>query len=365
MSVHKEPNGTYTVRVQLPRDPVTGKRSQYVRKGFETKRDAERQERLALGQRDDRGIDLTGGTITFGAFLADWLNVVDADPRLKATTRAHYRRMARHLAPLAKRRLDKITGSDLTLLYAEMRKAGLSETTIHHVHVTARKALGTAKRLIPFNPAEDAIAPAQRRPEPKSYKPEQVRAFLDLADTDRWAALWRLAALTGARRGELVGMHWSDLDLDEGTWTLRRNAVVVDHAVVETTPKSGKPRVLALDPQTVAGLRAWRKHQAEERLQGGGWEHDLVWTWQDGGRLHPDTVSRTFGRLRAAAGLPRLTLHNLRHSYATNALASGLDPKVVSVHLGHSSERITRDMYQEVRPEHEEALSAHVAALYG
>jgi integrase len=140
----------------------------------------------------------------------------------------------------------------------------------------------------------------------------------------------------------------------------------VDHKVVESTPKSGRSRRIALDPTTVAALRSWKRAQAAERLTlGGPWPgEDHIFTWADGTVVHPDVVTRTFGRAVAAAGVPPLRLHNLRHTWATHALDAGVDVKEVSTRLGHSSTRITYDIYVAALPERDQAAAVTVADIY-
>jgi integrase len=360
--------GTWTFVVDVP--GPDGRRRQVRRRGFATKAAAADAERdLLRSVRTGRRV--LAARTTFGDFLRDrWLPALDADPRLKPTTKAGYRNASRHLIRhLGAVRLDVLAGDDLERLYGELRALGRSESLCHMVHVTAHKALGAAVRwrLVGFNPADDAAAPAQAAPQPKAWTSEQVGRFLDVAADDRWAPLWRLAATTGMRRGELVGIRWSDLDLDRAALTVANNITVVDHILHDGTPKGNRARSLRLDGGTVAALRTWRRTQAGERLaMGGVWpDHDLVFTWPDGSVVHPDVVTRTYKRLVAKAGLPLLRLHALRHAWATNALRAGVDVKDVATRLGHSSTRITHDIYVAPSSDRDAAAAELVAGLYG
>ena len=119
-------------------------------------------------------------------------------------------------------------------------------------------------------------------------------------------------------------------------------------------------RAVALDPRTVAALRAWRKTQLAERLAWGeGWtDSGLVFTREDGTAVHPEWFSDTFDRRTKAAGLPRIRLHDLRHTHASLGLAAGVPVKVMTEQLGHSTSAFTADVYQHVTP----ALQGHAAA---
>lgn len=344
-----------------------GQRRQIRRRGFATKRAAsDALDALRQEMRGGRGVD--PNRITFGDYLAKrWLPHLEADQRLKPTTKASYRNAAKHLVRhVGDVRLAELRGDDLDAVQAALADA--SPSLRHKVHVTAHKSLKDAVRwrYVGFNAASDATPPPQGRSEPKAWTPAEVGRFLDVASEDRWAALWRLAATTGLRRGELVGLRWSDVDLDRLELTVARSATTVDHAVVVTTPKSGRSRTLSIDPDTAAVIRAHRRRQAEEYLLLGESRpaHDDMFTWQDGSSLHPRVLTRTFGRLVARADLPRLRLHALRHAWATAALGARVELKDVSTRLGHASIAITADIYVAPSSERDAAAARLVADLY-
>jgi integrase len=154
----------------------------------------------------------------------------------------------------------------------------------------------------------------------------ELRAFLAAVEDDRLYALWLLAASTGMRRGELLGLQWPDVDLGRARVAVRRSLVTVGHKVMVSEPKTAKGRrSVALDPATVAGLKAWHKHQA--------------------------------------ADLPVIRLHDHCHTHATLALAAGVHPKVVQERLGHANIAITLDTYSHAVPALEEQAARTVAAL--
>lgn len=163
-----------------------------------------------------------------------------------------------------------------------------------------------------------------------------------------------LAMSTGLRRGELSGLRWSDIDLDEKKLRVASTRVVVNYAVLDQSPKSkSSARVIGLDAMTVSALRAHRRSQLEERMAWGqAWtDSGLVFTREDGAGYHPERVTRMFQAAAARAGLPVIPLHGLRHSYATAGLEAGIAPKVMQERLGHSSLAITMDLYSHVRPQ--------------
>jgi integrase len=168
------------------------------------------------------------------------------------------------------------------------------------------------------------------------------------------------------RRGELLGLRWSDVDWERSRVKIAQTVVVVDYKPVISEPKTKKGRrSIKLDPGTMAALRAHRKSQLEERMAWGEayQDNDLVFAKENGGLPHPQTVSHAFEMAARSAGLPVIRLHDTRHSYATLALAAGVHPKIVSERLGHSTVAITLDRYSHSVPALEESAADTIAAL--
>jgi integrase len=181
-------------------------------------------------------------------------------------------------------------------------------------------------------------------------------------------AAWRLAALTGMRRGEVLGLRWADVDLDGGWLSVRQTLVVVANQPQLSQPKTNRGhRQLALDPETIMVLRGHRRNQAAERLAAGpAWTAcNLVFTRQDGSPLHPEYVRRQFDRHLRRAELPRIRFHDLRHTHATLALQAGVHPKVVSERLGHTTVSITLDVYSHAIPGMQQDAASTIAELIG
>lgn len=194
------------------------------------------------------------------------------------------------------------------------------------------------------------------------WTPEQLCTFLDSVRTDRLFAAWLMAAMTGMRRGELLRLKWSDLDLEAGTVSVRQIRTVARYRVVTFTPKTEKGRrTIALDPHTVAALRSYRVAQKEERiLLGPDYANcdDLVFTKPNGSAIHAERFSAWFTQRCRKSGLPRVRLHDVRHSYVTALLADGVPLKVVSQRVGHASPMVTMTIYQHVLPGDDRAAAA-------
>ncbi len=389
-SVKRDPNGkTWCYLVDIGRDPETGKRRQERRRSFRLKEDAQNalDERLSEIRRGEVIVDRN---LTVGEYLDQWLEAKEA-AGLRATTVSAYRsHIELYLRPhLGRVKLRDLRGTHIERMLAEIAKPpakpapgakipkgakrnprALSPASIRRVHATLRSALGSAKkkRLVPFNAAEDLELPRAARPRVHPWEAEELGRFLDHAQGDRLAPLFEVAAYTGLRRGELVGLRWDDITIrtidaqTRGFITVRQQVVEVDGTGVACQfcggehrgyrfgpPKtaSGESRRVDLDPNTVGVLLAQQLAQQVERED---WadaynEHDLVFAREDGSPVPPGDVTAAFYRLTDAAGLRRVRLHDLRHGQASLMLAAGISIAVVSKRLGHSSISITSDTY--------------------
>jgi integrase len=220
---------------------------------------------------------------------------------------------------------------------------GLAPKTVRNIHVMIHRALvdAVAWKYITDNPASTIRPPKLARARRKVWTPDQIRTFLNSVQEDRFAALFLLELTTGIRRGQLCGLKWSDVDLDGRQITVHDNRVVVaGHARDKAGGKTeNADQTISIDRATASALETWRGIQDGERDFLGTDYHvgDYVFTFADGRPPHSDTIRQRFDRLAAAAGLSRITFHDLRHSYATGALKAGISPKVVSQRIGHAN----------------------------
>lgn len=377
----------FTVVLDLGRDE-NGKRIRRWHSGYEDAAEAERARTELLGALDKQEY-VAPSKITVAKFIEErWLPHLEglvAANKLKPSTVAHYRRLVNaYVAPrIGRVILRDLTADQLTRLYGSLlkggrRKAGkgapkpLSPTTVHAIHVAVHKMLkdavrfGYVSRNVADVASEDAPRPEKPTLSERTWTADELRRFLSSVKGSRLAPMWELFAVTGMRRGEVVGLHWSDIDLDTGEVLITRATVVVDHETLETTPKSKtSARCLSLDADMVRSLRTHKARQAEDRL-GWGSEYrvgDLVFRWEDGRPLHPDHVTRTFKRLALTAGLRPIPLHGLRHSYATAARLSGMELDELQQQLGHSSITVTSDLYVDMPASLVAEKSARAAAF--
>jgi integrase len=338
---------SWSVVLDLGRGP-DGQRLRKWHSGYRTRKEAERA-RTALLSGLDTGAYVEPHKLTVAGFLVEqWLPSVKAQVKPR-TLEWHRTNVTRHLVPaIGAVPLQRLTPGHLNGLYAGLAE-GLSAQTIHHIHATVRRALSDALRwgLVTRNVATLASPPTPERHEMATWSASELRAFLEAMAGDRLYSLWLLASSTGMRRGELLALRWSAVDLATGRVQ-----------VVESKTAAGR-RSIALDPGTVAALKAWKRQQTVVQLGGAG----LVFTREDGEPLRASWVDHAFQRTIRRLGLPVIRFHDLRHTHATIALQAGVPAKVVSERLGHSSIAITMDTYSHVIPAMQEDAAAKVADL--
>jgi integrase len=353
-------NGSGTV---YPRKNKDGKVTSYLGSYFgpdgkrryvsaKTKSDCREKLRQAMADAD-RGLVFDAGMLTLGQYLDKWL------PNIKETVRQRtwerYEQLVRvHIKPsLGSKKLKDLTRAHVKGLYSEKRES-VSPRTVQYIHTTLHKALkdAVADGLIPKN-VSDGLKPSRsRRHEIHPLTPEQAKAFLNAARGDRYEALYVLAVHCGLRQGELLGLKWSDVDLNSGTLQVRRTMSESRVGRIEEDTKSSKGRRIELTRTVLEALRRHRERQLEE-IEGSD-------TWQDQGLIFPSSIGtptnsknlywRSFKPLLKKAGLPDIKFHELRHTCATIRFMKGQHPKQVQELLGHASVAITLDIYSHVIP---------------
>ena len=324
--------------------------------------------------------------MTAGAYLAaGWLDGL----RLAPSTVASYRKNVRlHIAPaIGAVPLAHLTPVRLDALYRELEAGGrkdhragegLSFRTVRYVHTTISAALGAAVEagLLPRNPAARAHPPTNkqaRAPEMHPWTAAQLAAFLGWSrEHSELHELWHVLAMTGMRRGELLALRWRGVSLDAGTIAISRSVGNIrnkgEAARVEEGPtKTGKPRVIDIDPGTVAVLRAWKRERGGLALALAR-DDALVFGDLEGRYRNPEYLSRTWGRTvrRAVADgldVPVVRLHDLRHTHATILLSDREPVSTVSARLGHASEVVTLTVYAHVMPGDQKRAAARFAEL--
>lgn len=349
---------------------ATGKRA-----SFYGKTRQEVQRKLAAAQRDqEQGLPVLSDRQTMAQYLVTWLDSIR--PTMEASTWTRHREYVQlHIVPaVGTVRLRDLSAQQVQQLYAQRLAAGLSSSTVHHLHATLHKALKDAERLglVARNVTKLVNVPRMAETEIHPLTREQARTLLDTVDETRWEALYVMALATGMRLGELLGLRWADLELDTRPTALvhvRAQLKRVEGDWVWKEPKTKRSRRQIALPETVIEvLRRHHSRQDAERVRLGPayTDYDLVFCTQTGGPLIARNVYRNCMGLLDKAKLPRIRFHDLRHTTATLLLSARVNPKIVSEMLGHASIAITLDIYSHVLPDmQQDAATAMGQLLHG
>lgn len=336
------------------RKPVQTSRS------FSTKRAAKAwAAKTEVAAREGRIVPVA--PMTLGAYLQPWLK--DTAPSLALKTVEDREAVVRlHLTPLlGKTPLDKLTTSAIESAYAcvaERSGRGAAEKA----HTVLHKALADARRrgLIGHNPSDDARPPRPRRKPQPQISEGDLRRVIASADEEGIGALIYTLASSGARRGEILALEWAAFDPAAGTLRVDRSlAYVGGRITIGPTKTAGSRRLVYLDSEAVRRLQRHRVTQAEERLRASAWRSEAIFTNAVGDYCDPRNLHRVWARVCKRAGVS-MTLHGLRHAFASRALANGASIASVAAQLGHSSPRTTLARYAHAVPQDQRAAVAIV-----
>ncbi len=356
-----------------------GDRRRQSKRAYPTKKEA--QQALAETIDSHRRQDFVAPTaLRVSDFVETWINALETQGRKVSTIAGYRRTMKLYVLPrLGPRKLQDLRATDLDDLYAELLRSGgikgrpLSMSTVHHVHTAIGKLLHDAERkgLVVRNVARLADAPSMaaardRAPEMNVWTPDELSRFLHYVENYRAGALIHVAAMTGMRRGELVALRWDAVDLRRSTVKVRAAATYLDGVETIDVPKTKRSRrTIDLDQRTVSVLKRHRRTQREELFELGvtSPSDDRVFANEIGEPMRPHSVGQAFNRLVESSGIPRIRLHDLRHTHASHLLAAGVNAKVVSERLGHASVSFTLDTYGHVMPGQQSEAAEAAAAL--
>lgn len=364
-SIRKREDGRWEARLVL---------SNGERKSLYGKTRQEAARRLAEATRDrELGLTATSNRQTVEQYLTVWYETIKKHDVRPSTHLRYGYDIRLHLIPgLGRHQLSKLRAQDVQALYTSKLDQGYASSSVQHIHVALHDALNDAVRLglIVRNVADMVKPPRIIKHEMAILSEEQARTLLATVAGDRLEALIVLALATGMREGELIALRWGDVDLDDASLQVRRTLQCTAEGYRwEDAKTTHSRRRIALPATVVEALRRHRLHQLEERLLvGEAWEDlDLVFSNQIGRRLSQFMFKAFprawFGRLLKRAELPKIRFHDLRHTAATLLLARGINPKVVSEMLGHSSVSVTLNLYGHVTPHMQREAAATMDAV--
>jgi len=345
---------------------ANGKRVPF--KSRKSERDAVAR-RTAARQRLAAAMPVTDSRTRLRTILATFeTDVLPASGRRLATQALYRRLLGNHAMPtLGERPVGSIRPADVEALLTS-KAATLSASTRRSLYAALRALFDYAVRdgLVARNPVAAVRRPTLEHREAHALEADEVRRLLDAASGDRLGALFVLLAGTGMRKGEALGLRWSDVDAEHGLLRVRRTLSRIDGVgLVENDPKSARSRrTIDLGEPVVAALASHRVRQIEERLAAGpAWEDEnRVFTTTVGTALDPRKVNRVFTAIATEAGV-KATPHTMRHSAATALLDAGHPVAVVSEHLGHSSAVVTMTTYAHALPTARKAAAEALGGL--
>jgi integrase len=361
-SMRQRSEGSWELRVFVGRDPLTGRRQYFTKTVRGGKREAQRALAALVAGPAPVG---PAAAMTAGQMLEQWFE--HAEGQLSPSTADHTRTVLdAHLLPhIGETPLRQLSTAKIDALYRLLSERGgrggkpLAPATVRRTHNVLHRALVQAVRWgwVSINPAASASPPRLPSRDIRPPSPDQVRLLFARAaeENPAFAVFLQLAAATGARRGELVALRWSDVDLTAGVVTIARGAVKGKDGLVIKDTKSHGTRRIALDQATVA-LLVVHRHAGESIAQACETvlpEDAYLFSDDPDGRSgwRPWLVTQAFARLAERAGMPEVRLHDLRHFVATRLLSSGVDVRTVAGRLGHKNANVTLNVYAHFLPE--------------
>jgi len=361
-SMRRRGGNSWQLRVYVGQDPTSG-RKRYMERTFHGGQRQASRALAALALEAERLTPRTASEGTMESLLNEWLAHASQSfsPKTVDTTRGYLNRpIIPALGPL---QASRVTTADLDRFYRSLLEPGgpggpYAPATIRRIHGIVRSALTQGVRWgwLALNPALDASPPRVRARVLSPPSPDELVRLLQFAeatDPDLAAFIW-LASSTGARRGELVAMRRSDVDLESATVTVERGIVIANREVIEQGTKTHQVRHVALDSSTIEVLRSHFGRQ-DERASACGtsisrsafvFSHDV----ECAAPWRPDSTSRAFRQLCHEVGISGIRLHDLRHYVATRLLAAGIDVRTVAERLGHRNASTTLNVYAHFVP---------------
>jgi integrase len=368
-SMRQRKPGVWELRVHLGRDPVSGKVRQRSKTVHGGRRDAERHlAELVAGSAEHRA-PATAGTVAF--LLDEWF--ADGVDGWSPTTARNYRLIIdRRLVPaVGAVELRKLTVKHLDDLYRGMTRRGLAARTVRQTHAVIRRALEQGQRWgwVTANVATLTNRPTVRSVEVTPPTIPELHRILAEAPTPELATLWRVKAELGARRGEMAGLQWGDVDWEAGTVRVTRSVIHDgDDLTVKDTKTHGTRRV-SLDVG-VMNLLAEHRLAMEQRAKAEGFElgdGSFIWSHEPDGRRpwRPDYLTLSWSRARGRAGLPSVKQHDLRHLNATLQMAAGIPLKTIQGRLGHATSALLHSTYGHALPADDQVAAELLGRLLG
>lgn len=356
----------------MGRDPGTGKQVQ--RSVYGSTQKEVRQKLAQITAAIDSGTYQGTNKMTVSAWFREWLDVFCANKVKPLTLQSYESVIKNHITPaVGAMKLQAVKGTHIQKIYNTMTAAGLSGKTVKNVSAVLHKAFSVALKqgLITSNPCEGAELPKAGRHEIAPLADEEILRFLEAINGSPMRNAYALCLFAGLREGECMGLSWKQVDFQRGRITvsqqLQKEKIKGGRYYIEPTTKSGKPRTIEPPPIAFEYLRAEKVKQAENRLAAGAaWSNpdDLVFTDESGRHYAVSTFYKRFKQIAASVGRPDARPHDLRHTAATVAIASGADVKSVQTLLGHATASFTLNVYAHTSEQMMKDTASRVQGYY-
>ena len=352
-SIRKRKDGRWEGRYTAGHDPVTGKQ---IFKNVLGKTQNEVKEKLKKALIEAGQVDFTkSGQYTVSTWMDTWFENV-AKIKVRPSSHQTYKGyIDNHIKPnIGKIPLEKLTTMDLQKFYRKLlskgrverieskdQPKGLSAKTVRNINqvISSAMDLAVAQKIILTNPTNACELPKVEHQEMQTIPTEQLQAFLQEAKATGVYEMYYIELATGLRRGELLGLKWTDIDWKNGIIKVRRQIARVDGQIVEAPLKTRNSyRAVTISQQAIEVLKTQKAKTNDT----------YVFPSPNGGPRSPDSVNNMLRRVLERAGIPKVRFHDLRHTFATIALQNGVDIKTVSGMLGHFSAGFTLDTYAHV-----------------
>lgn len=356
MRGHVRKHGTgWQYTVNLETDPATGKRRQKSKGGFKTKKECEQAMNELMAQLES-GMFFESKELVLREYIDYWLENY-AKVNVAASTFELYKSFSKNIVQhIGNLTLKETKPAHIQNFYSKLlQDKSISKRQILKIHRMLHEALKHAVQwqLIINNPTDSVTAP---RPEKTSIKVWDIDTsfnFLkDIKNTNLYIPVM-LALTTGMRLGEIAALKWSDINFKDGFISVTHNFQRVENQYILKQPKTEKSkRSIAMMELTIKELITHKNKQKYDKIKQGNLydDQDFICTWENGKPLRPHYISDLFRNYILRLDYPRIRFHDLRHTHATMLLSKGVNPKIVSERLGHSTVNITLDIYTHVLP---------------
>lgn len=346
----KDGETRYMLQAYLGVDPFTGKQRRTTRRGFKTQKEAKKAERELLLSVEENGFTDHSSKPTFKEVADLWLESYETT--VKPTT---YQNTRKYLNILIKDYFSDIRIESISVSMMQQIVLKLSKRyTAYSLYLSVVNRVfkfAISLGIVQTNPVDRIIRPKQQPPKSEkiALTKEELNQFLTLAKEHARPVLyaaWHTLAYTGLRKGELLGLEWSDIDLDNKVISVQHNLVMVNGKYRIQSPKTRKSiRKITIDDITASVLKSWKLEQKKLFFKNGVKNSNIVFSGSSGEYLDKSHFRVSLKKFLKRYDLPAITVHGLRHTHASLLFEAGVEPKTISDRLGHANIQTTLDMY--------------------